>query len=48
MKTRISVSVDRKTVKLIERALALGFFRNKSHFVEHAINFYVRERWKDE
>lgn len=37
MKQRISVSVDEETVLKIQKKLRQGFFRNKSHVVEYAI-----------
>lgn len=36
-KTKMSISIDQKTVKLIQAATKTGKFRNKSHAVEFAI-----------
>jgi len=37
MKKRISASVDGETVKIINRILTKGKYRNKSHVIEDAI-----------
>ena len=37
VKSRISATVDEKTIKIIERILSRGKFRNKSHLIEEAI-----------
>lgn len=42
VKTRISASVDGKTAKAIEKILANGKFRNKSHVIESAIDLLKR------
>jgi len=39
-KTRISATVDAKTEKKIERILKEGKYRNKSHIIEEAIDFF--------
>ena len=41
MKHHICVSVDEKTILKINDKLKDGFFRNKSHLVEHAINALI-------
>lgn len=37
MKERISATVEKETVKIIEKSLKSGKYRNISHFVEAAI-----------
>ena len=37
MKERISATVEKETVKLIEKLLESGKYRNKSHVMEKAI-----------
>jgi len=37
MKERISATVEKETVKLIESLLKSGKYRNKSHIIEKAI-----------
>ncbi len=37
VKSRISATVDKKTVELIDEILAEGKYRNKSHVIEDAI-----------
>jgi len=34
---RLSISVDEKTVEIIEKSVRNGLFRNKSHAVESSI-----------
>jgi Arc/MetJ-type ribon-helix-helix transcriptional regulator len=44
MKQKISVTIDEKTVKLIEKTVKEGVFRNKSHIVEFSLNKILKER----
>ena len=37
MKEKISITVDKETLAEIERAIAAGIFRNRSHAVEFAV-----------
>ena len=37
IKSRISATVDKETVKRIDRILSKGKFRNKSHVIEEAL-----------
>ena len=37
MKQKVSVSLDKKTVEMIDRKLVGELFRNRSHFVEYAV-----------
>tara|TARA_Y100000310_G_C20691013_1_gene822191 strand:- start:141 stop:344 length:204 start_codon:yes stop_codon:yes gene_type:complete len=39
VKERISATVDAKTLKLIDKILTKGNYRNKSHVIEEAIEF---------
>ena len=41
MKQKLSITIDEKTIKLIERILKEGKYRNKSHFVEYSINKFL-------
>lgn len=38
MKAKISITIDKETLKKIEEHVARGIFRNKSHAVEFALN----------
>ena len=38
MKQKLSITVDEATIKLIERTIKDGLFRNKSHVVEFSLN----------
>jgi len=48
MKERLSATVDERTVKLIETILKKGKYRNKSHFIEKAIERFAEEESKNE
>jgi len=37
MKQKISISIEKETVKKIQEKVASGIFRNKSHAVEFAV-----------
>ncbi len=37
MKERVSISFDKKTIKILEDLIESGEYRNKSHVVENAI-----------
>ena len=43
MKGKLSVSLGEKTLEKVSKALDGGFFRNKSHIVEFAINRLLEE-----
>jgi len=47
MKERISATVDKETLKLIDRILKLRRYRNKSHVIEEAIERFWKELNKD-
>lgn len=48
MKERLSATVDEKTIKLIEAILKKKKYRNKSHFIENAIEKFAEEESKNE
>ena len=43
MKQKLSITVDEATIKLIERTIKEGLFRNKSHVVEFSLNKILKE-----
>jgi len=47
MKHRISISVNEETLLAIQDTLRInsrsGIFRNKSHFIEHAIKKFMED-----
>lgn len=43
MKQKLSVTIDKEKVILIERILKKGFFRNKSHILEFALTKFIDE-----
>ncbi len=44
MKQKISVTIDEKTRKMIEKVIAEGLFRNLSHAVEFSLNKLMKEK----
>lgn len=52
MKDKISISIDNKNVREIERVVEEGRFRNKSHVIEYAViqllNEILNERAKED
>lgn len=48
MRQKISVSVDEKTLKLVEQIIKTGIFRNKSHAVEFSLNKIIKEKNKND
>lgn len=43
MKQKISVTIDEKTRKMIQKEIAEGLFRNLSHAVEFSLNKFIKE-----
>ena len=43
MKQKLSITIDEKTIKLIEETIREGEFRNKSHAVEYSLNKILGE-----
>jgi len=48
MKEKLSITIDRKTVKLIDDSIKEGLFRNKSHVVEFSVNKTLKENNENE
>ena len=44
MKQKLSITIDKKTVSLIEASVEEGQFRNKSHVVEFSVNKTLKEK----
>ncbi len=44
MKQKLSITIDRKTIKLIEESIKDGLFRNRSHVVEFSLNKTLKEK----
>jgi Arc/MetJ-type ribon-helix-helix transcriptional regulator len=47
MKQKISVTIDEKMVKLIEKTLADAQFRNRSHVIEYSLNKFLNKDLND-
>ncbi len=43
MKQKVSISLDEKTIKEVDKRLASATFRNRSHFVEYAVKRLLGE-----
>ena len=46
MKAKISVSMDEETIKAVEEKVENSIFRNKSHFIELAVQKALKEEEK--
>lgn len=44
MKQKLSITIDGETIKLIEKTIKEGTFRNKSHVVEYSLNKTLKEK----
>jgi Arc/MetJ-type ribon-helix-helix transcriptional regulator len=44
MKQKLSVTIDEEKVILINEILSKGFFRNKSHVLEFALNKFLESQ----
>ncbi len=44
MKRKISVSVDEATLDQLNTLLGSGSFRNRSHFVEYALTYFINSK----
>jgi len=42
MKQKLSISIERETIRLLEKLIKNGKFRNKSHLIEYSINKFLR------
>lgn len=43
MKQKVSISIDEEKIKIIEKLLHDGRFRNKSHVIEYSLDKLLRE-----
>jgi len=43
MKQKISVTIDKETITLIESLLEEGLFRNRSHVLDYSLKKFLRE-----
>ena len=48
MKQKLSITIDEKKIKLIERLLEEGKYRSKSHVVEYGLNKLLKEEIKND
>ncbi len=43
MKIKASISIEEETIKQVEERMSEGIFRNKSHFIELAVEKLLQE-----
>ncbi len=43
MKQKLSISIDEEKIKLVEKMLNDGKFRNKSHVIEYSLDKLLKE-----
>lgn len=48
MKAKISVSVDKATVAMMDLKVEEGLYRNKSHIVEYAVKKLLKDGGQNE
>lgn len=48
MKQKISITIDEEKIKLIEKILEEGRFRNKSHIIEFSLNEFLKQNMQEE
>lgn len=48
MKQKLSITVDKSTIELIEKTIKEGLFRNKSHIIEFSLNKVLKEKIKND
>lgn len=46
MKKKLSISVEEKTINILESLVKQGNFRNKSHLIEFAIDKFLENKIK--
>jgi metal-responsive CopG/Arc/MetJ family transcriptional regulator len=44
VKQKICITIDEKTIKLVENLLKEDLFRNRSHIIEYSLNKFLREK----
>ena len=47
MKKKLSISIEEDKIKLLERLVKDGRFRNKSHLIEYSIDKFLRGKEND-
>lgn len=46
MKQKLSITIDKKKIKLVEKLLEEGKYRSKSHVLEYSLNKLLKEELK--
>lgn len=43
MKQKMSISIEEEKIKLLEKLLKQGIFRNKSHIIEYSLDRFLEQ-----
>jgi len=44
MKQKMSISIEEEKIKLLEKLLKQGIFRNKSHIIEYSLDRFLEQQ----
>ncbi len=44
MKQKMSISIEEEKIKLLEKLLKQGVFRNKSHIIEYSLDRFLEQQ----
>ena len=44
MKQKMSISIEEEKIKLLEKLLKQGLFRNKSHIIEYSLDRFLEQQ----
>ena len=44
MKQKISISIEQEKIKVLEKLLKQGLFRNKSHIIEYSLDRFLEKQ----
>ena len=47
MKQKLSITIEKETIKLLDDVIKDGVFRNKSHAIEFSLNKILKEKEND-
>ena len=47
MKQKLSITIEKETIKLLDNVIKDGVFRNKSHAIEFSLNKILKEKEND-
>ena len=47
MKQKLSITIEKETIRLLDEVIEEGVFRNKSHAIEFSLNKILKEKEND-